>query len=243
MKKTALLILCIFCITCFTGCKKSGKDILQKRIEDMEKSSGKPMSEEEIKAAIDQYYNDIEEIQQKTMQTAIWYKMLGTRMLTKKEYGTALQYFQKALEITPDNAVLYFYTGECAAFLGNAAMDYEATGNLSKRKYYYDLAEDAYLHALSIDDKYVYARLGIGILYSYQMEDNQAAIPYLEKLLTIDKKNIDAMFVLARSYYITGHYDKAVEYYDKIIDISKVESVRNTAQENKSKVMDKAYGN
>ncbi|MBP5569006.1 MAG: tetratricopeptide repeat protein [Treponema sp.] len=243
MKKIAIVLLGLFCISLFTGCKDSGKKILKKRIENMEKSSGKPMSEEEIKAAIDQYYDDIEEIQKKNMQIAIWYKMLGTRMLDKKEYGTALQYFQKALEITPDNSVLYFYAGECAAFLGNASLDIDASGNLQKRINYYQMAEDAYLKALAIDDKYVYALLGIGILYSYQMDNSQAAIPYLERLLAIDKKNIDAMFVLARCYYLTKQYDMALQYYDLIIDTSKVKATIETAEENKQKVLSQAYEN
>jgi tetratricopeptide (TPR) repeat protein len=243
MKKTAVILFSILCISLFTGCKDSGKKVLRKRIENMEKSSGKPMTEQEIKDSIEKYYDDIEEIQKKTMQIAIWYKMLGTRMLDKKEYGTALEYFQKALEITPDNSVLYFYAGECAAFLGNASLDISATGNLEKRQNYYLMAEDAYLKALAIDEKYVYALLGIGILYSYQMENSEAAIPYLEKLLTIDKKNIDAMFVLARCYYLTKQYDMAVSYYDLIIDTSKVDSVRKTAEENKQKVLGQAYGN
>ena len=51
------------------------------------------------------------------------------------------------------------------------------------------------------------------------------------------------MFVLARCYYLTKQYDMALQYYDLIIDTSKVKATKETAEENKQKVLSQAYEN
>jgi hypothetical protein len=51
------------------------------------------------------------------------------------------------------------------------------------------------------------------------------------------------MFVLARAYYSSYEFDKAVAMYDKIIATTKVEEKRASAEENKKIVLDAAYPN
>lgn len=241
MKKINLIFVITIILVLFSGCGNSTKKNIKKNLQNIEKRSKKAMSDKEIELAIEEYYYEIEEIQQRYKQISIWYKTLGVRLLDQKEYGPALDCFSKALEITPDNAALYFYIGECASYLGNASLDVKAIGDLTKRRNYYQLAEDSYLKALAIEPDYSYALLGIGILYSYQMQAYKESIPYLEKLVNLEPENIDAMFILAASYYGIDQYDVALSYYDKIIDISKDESVKKIAEENKINVLKKAY--
>ena len=49
------------------------------------------------------------------------------------------------------------------------------------------------------------------------------------------------MFVLARAYYSNYEFDKSVEMYDKIINISKSAETRSAAEDNKKTVLDAAY--
>lgn len=243
MKKTVVVVFALVVASIFCSCKTSGKDILKKRIQRMEESSSNPVSIEEIEAAIEEFSNEADEVTTKNAQVGMWHKVLGLKYLDKKMYGKALDCFQTALTYYPDNANLYYYVGNCAGYLGNSALDYEATGSYEKMENYYDLSEKAYLRALSIDDRYAYALYGIGVLYVYQLGQPEDAIPHLEKLLTIDTKNVDGMFVLANAYYLTRNYDKSADMFDKIIATTKSEKTKQAAEENKKKVLDEAYSN
>ena len=176
-------------------------------------------------------------------QVGIWYKILGNRYLDNKMYGEALKAFQKALEYYPNNQNLYYWVGVCAGYMSHAAMDFGGTGSSEMKYNYLKLAEEAYLRAIEIEDRYVRALYGLGVLYVFELDESEKAIPYLEKLLTIDTKNIDAMFVLARAYYSSYEFDKAVAMYDKIIATTKSEEKKASAEENKKIVLDAAYSN
>ena len=51
------------------------------------------------------------------------------------------------------------------------------------------------------------------------------------------------MFVLARAYYSTFEFDKAVQMYDKIIATSKSEETKANAEANKKIALEAAYAN
>ena len=79
------------------------------------------------------------------------------------------------------------------------------------------------------------------MLYVFELNQPENAVPYLEKLLTIDTKHIDAMFVLARAHYENFDFDKAVDLYDKIISITKSPERKAEAEANKKQVLGAAY--
>ena len=242
MKKILFgVVLSVSVLTLFTGCPKSNKKII--RYQKMEEKVDHPTSIEELKDAIAKYENRVADIQLANQQIAIWYKMLGTRYVDAKMYGEALKCFQKALEFYPNNQNLYYWVGVCAGYMSHAAMDFNGTGSTQLRMNYLKLAEDAYLRAISIEDRYVRALYGLGVLYVFELDEPAKAIPHLEKLLTIDTKNIDAMFVLARAYYSNYEFDKSAQMYDKIINTTKSAEKKATAEENKKTVLDAAYSN
>ena len=198
---------------------------------------------QELKDAIAKYEKRAADLQLTNQQVGIWYKILGNRYLDNKMYGEALKAFQKALEFYPNNQNLYYWVGVCAGYMSHAAMDFGGTGSSEMKYNYLKLAEEAYLRAIEIEDRYVRALYGLGVLYVFELDESEKAIPYLEKLLTIDTKNIDAMFVLARAYYSSYEFDKAVAMYDKIIATTKSEEKKASAEENKKIVLDAAYSN
>ena len=138
---------------------------------------------------------------------------------------------------------LYYYVGVCAGYMSHAALDFGGTGNTQQKYNYLKLAEEAYLRAISIEDRYVRALYGIGVLYVFELDESQKAIPYLEKAIEIDTRNIDAMFVLARAYYSCYEFDKSTEMYDKIINTTKSQEKKAIALENKEKVLNAQYSN
>ena len=218
----------------------SNKTII--RHQKMEEGVDSPTTIEELRDAIKKYQERVADVQLAQSQIGIWYKILGTRYLDNKMYGEALKAFQEALTYYPDNQNLYYYVDVCAGYMSHAALDYNASGTNEVKYNYLKLAEEAYLRAIAIEDRYVRALYGLGVLYVFELDEPEKAVPHLEKALSIDTKNLDTMFVLARAYYSSYEFDKAVEIYDRIIETTKSEDTKKTAEENKKLVLDAAYG-
>ncbi|MCR4822714.1 MAG: tetratricopeptide repeat protein [Treponema sp.] len=241
MKKYKPFIAVSMAVLLLTGCSKSNKSII--RMQKIEEGVDHPSSEEELKAAIAKYQNRVADNQLADTQVGVWYKMLAVRYLDNKMYGQALDYFQKAIQIHPTNQNLYYYVGLCAGYMAKASLDYKASGvTTTTEKYnYLKLAESAYLRAVEIEPKYGRALYGLGILYVFELDQSEKAIPHLEKLLSFDTRNFDAMFVLARAYYMQGDYEKAASLYDKIASQSKSDQKKQEALANKKIVLDASY--
>ena len=238
MKKIVFFILT--CLFWFSSCGVSNKRII--RMQKMEEGVGSPTTIEELKTAIEKYDARIADLQLSQSQVGIWYKILGTRYLDNKMYGEALKAFQSALQYYPDNQNLYYYVGICAGYMSHTALDYNATGNMEQKYNYLKLAETAYLRAIEIEPRYSRALYALSVLYVYELDEPAKAIPYLERVLDIEKKHTDAMFVLARAYYSTYEFDKAVEMYDKIISVTTSDKKKADAEANKKIVLDASYG-
>ncbi len=221
------------------GCAKSNKTII--RMQHMETGVQNPTTIEELKTAIVKYQDRIADIQLANGQIGVWYKLLGTRYLDNKMYGEALKAFQKAVEFYPANQNLYYYVGVCAGWMSKAALDYDATGSNAARLHYQDLAESAYLRALELEPRYVRALLGLSMLYVYETNESEKAVPLLEKLLSIDTKNIDAMFVLAAAYYGSSRAEDAVATCDRIIAATKSADRKQQAEQLKRAILEKSY--
>ena len=235
-KIKAILIVAVAAIVLVSCGGVSNKTII--RHQKMEEGVESPTTIEELKDAIKKYQERVADVQLAQSQIGIWYKILGTRYLDNKMYGEALKCFQEALTYYPDNQNLYYYVGVCAGYMSHAALDYNASGTNEVKYNYLKLAEEAYLRAIAIEDRYVRALYGIGVLYVFELDEPEKAIPHLEKALSIDTKNLDTMFVLARAYYSSYEFDKAVEIYDRIIETTKSEDTKKTAEENKRIALD-----
>ncbi|MBO4405069.1 MAG: tetratricopeptide repeat protein [Treponema sp.] len=230
-----------FILMIFTSCGASYNSI--KRMQKMEEGVSNPTTKEELTEAISKFDRRAMDLALTDAQIGIWYKILGTRYLDEAMYGKALECFQKAVVTYPNNANLYYYIGICAGYMANTCLDYDAQGNadmeqIQKKLNYMRLSEEAYLRALSIDPKYYRAMYGIGVLYVFQLKEYEKAIPYLEKFLETQKRDTNAMFVLAGAYYSCMEFEKAIQLYDKIIEINPNPEKVNEATANKKFILD-----
>jgi len=239
-RRVTFFVFFVLAFLSFSSCGVSNKSV--KRMQQMEEGISSPTTIDEYKNAIKKYEKRVADIELAQEQIGIWYKILGSRYLDQKMYGEALKCYQKAIEFYPQNQNLYYYVGVCAGYMSHSVLDYDAAGNTQKRFNYLKLAESAYLRALAIEPNYVRALYGIGVLYVFELDESDKAIPYLEKLLSIDKGHTDAKFVLANAYYRSGQMQKAADMYDDIINTTKDPEKKAAAQENKKQVLDLSYG-
>ena len=130
----------------------------------------------------------------------------------------------------------------CAGYLAKASLDFEAAGSLAERSRYYALAESAYLRAIELEPRYVRALYGLSVLYVFELNKPEEAIRHLDVVLDTEKKNVDAMFILARAYFMTGKAEEAVSLYDTILTLTKDAKKLQSARENKAFVLENAYG-
>lgn len=212
-----------------------------KRMQALEEGVSSPTTEAELKNAIQKYQARVEDVVQANQQIGVWYKMLGSRYLDSQMYGEALEAFRMATTYYPANQNLYYYVGVCAGYMANQSLDYGATGSTSQKYNYLKLSEEAYLEAIKLDPKYARALYGIGVLYLFELDEPSKAIPYLETLAEIEKRNVDGLFLLANAYYQTFEFDKAVEVYDRIISTTTSDEKKSQAEANKRQVLQTAY--
>lgn len=240
MKKSFIFFVLVSILFLSISCSPSYNSI--KRMQRLEEGVSNPTTKEELEEAIKKYEKRAMDLSLTEGQVGMWYKILGTRYLDQQMYGKAFECFQKAITYYPDNANLYFYVAVCAGYLANSSLDYEAAGkkseSLEKKMNYLRLSENAYLTALKINPNYYRAMYGIGVLYVFELDESEKAIPYLERFLETQTKDTNGMFVLARAYYTNYEFDKAIQLYDRIIALNPNAQKTAEAQANKKIVLD-----
>ncbi|MBO6176541.1 MAG: tetratricopeptide repeat protein [Treponema sp.] len=224
-----------------SSCDSNYKTV--KRMQKMEEGVDNPTTKEELEEAIKKYDKRAIDLVTSQAQVGIWYKILGTRYLDEQMYYEAYAAFDKARLTYPSNANIYYWMGICAGFMSNSVLEYDIDGrrdeSLSQKKLnYLRLSEQAYKRALELNPKYYRAMYGIGVLYVFQLEEYEKAIPYLENFVEVQKKNTDGMFILANAYACTGELDKAAALYDRIISINPNKEKTARAVAGKKKVLD-----
>lgn len=204
---------------------------LATRIAEMGPAGRPPQTVEELQKAIATYEGRIERYVRDAAQLGIYWKILAVRLMDKKMYGEALDALERAIHFYPEDPSLQYMKGLSAAIMAKST-----TGK--ERSAFFSQAEQAHLRALEIDPTYHRSRYALGVLYVFELNTPERAIPHLEMLLEQQKKDVDAHFVLARAYYETGQYRKALDLYDRILSITKVAEKRRQAEENKKIVQD-----
>jgi tetratricopeptide (TPR) repeat protein len=193
-----------------------------------------PQTIEELKQAIVTYEKQIDQQVQAAGKVGLYWKLLATKYMDKKMYGEAMDALKQAIYYYPEDPSLHYLFGLSSSILAKSSYGKE-------RDQLFAQAEKAHLRAVELDDRYTRPRYALGVLYVFELNKPEQAIPHLEKLLTIDTKDVDAMFVLARAYYMLEEYDKAVKLYDTIIQTTTVSTKRTEAENNKKQILEMIY--
>jgi tetratricopeptide (TPR) repeat protein len=105
-------------------------------------------------------------------------------------------------------------------------------GEAGDREKYFALAESSFLRAIDLDVTYGRPRFSLGVMYAFDLDRPEDAIPQLDRFLQISPRDVTAMFVLARAYVMTENFIPAIELYERILSMSGDPSVREEAQAN-----------
>jgi tetratricopeptide (TPR) repeat protein len=205
---------------------------LAKRIAEITPGGGTPRTIEGLKQAIALYEAQIELNVKEGAQTGAYWKILAVRLADKGIHREALSALERALYFTPADPTLLFLTGESASIVAANALKFSVT-NDSEKENFYKLAESAYLRAIEQDPVYAKPLLGLGMLYTFDLNRPLEAMPLLRRYMNMMPNDIKAMFVLARACFMAENYEEAIEIYGRILNKSKDPSVRAEAQNNR----------
>ncbi|MDR0786191.1 MAG: tetratricopeptide repeat protein [Treponema sp.] len=192
------------------------------RIADISNSKS-PQTIDDLKKTIAAYEKQLDQCLKASSKTATYWKILSTRLQDKGQHAEALEALQNAIKHAPEDPALFYMTGISAAVMAKSGLAFPGAEN--SKQAYFTLAEESYLRSIELKPDYDRPLYGIGVLYDFEMNKSAEAIPYLERYIALNARNpegaADAMFVLARAYYITGNSIKAAEQYDLILNTSK----------------------
>jgi tetratricopeptide (TPR) repeat protein len=199
-----------------------------------------PETIEGLRSAIAVYEAKIEQHIRDAAQAGVYWKILATRLQDRGLHNEALKALERTIYYTPEEAAPYYLTGVSAAIVAKSFLDF--AGEDASREHYFALAESAYLRAIELDDRYTRPRYGLSVLYLFELDRPDEAVPHLLRYLEIQTRDVDAMFLLARAYYMTERYEEALALYDRIIGLTRDEVRRTEAERNKETVLGLIYG-
>jgi tetratricopeptide (TPR) repeat protein len=235
-----VILVAVFVLFSNYGTNKD-RNQLARRIAELGNPGGPPQTIEGLREAIGLYEKQIEQHVKDAAQTGVYWKILATRLQDKGLHNEALQALEQAVFYTPSDSSLLYLTGISAARVAKGFLDYSGSGNNGSGRYY-ALAEDAYRKAIALDERYIRPMYALGVLYVFELERPEDAIPVMERYLELSVNDVDGMAVLAHAYAMTARYEFALNLYDTIISTTKDKAKRAAAEESRRQVMDLYYG-
>jgi tetratricopeptide (TPR) repeat protein len=213
--------------------RQKGRYELARRVAELSPRGGTPATIEGLQAAIAIYEEAVEEHVQTAAQAGAYWKILAVRLGDRGMYRDALDALERSIRYNGEDPTLFYLTGVSAAMVAKNSLGF----SLEEEAHYFSVAERAYLRAIELDGAYAKPRYGLGILYCFELDRPTEAVPQLEKYLELMSRDVDAMFALARSYYMTGAYEKAIDLYDRIMVSTKDTGRKDEARNNRDYIM------
>lgn len=224
----------------YTFQKIKARNSLMARIKELSPRDIPPRTIDDLREAIRLYEELIEQHVRDAAQTGVYWKLLGTRLQEQGLHYEALKALEQAVYYIPEDAYVHYQRGVSAGIVAKSSVA-PVEGNAGTQDYF-ALSEKSYLRAIELDETYNRPRYGLGVLYVFELNRPQEAIPHLLRYLEISRNDVDAMFVLARAYYMVRNYQNALDMYDRIIEVSRDAAKRIEAENNRQIILDSNYG-
>jgi cytochrome c-type biogenesis protein CcmH/NrfG len=106
----------------------------------------------------------------------------------------------------------------------------------------FERAAAFYQRAILLDPGYVNALYGLAVLDALELSRPAQAEVLLEQILAREKKNVDALALLARLRYSAGRLEEAAELYQRLADSTQAARLKSQALANKRTIEEELYG-
>ncbi len=163
-------------------------------------------------------------------------KMLIGQGFYESNIDNAINCFQKAIDINPNNDIAFYNMGVSYSKKGdydkaiecyqkaidinpNFDIALNAMGYAYSKKEDYDKAIECYQKAIDINPNFDIALNAMGYVYS-EKGVYEKAIEYYKKGIDINPNDDEAFYNMGNAYLKKGVYEKAIECYQKAIDIN-----------------------
>ncbi|NIZ39980.1 tetratricopeptide repeat protein [Entomospira entomophila] len=150
-------------------------------------------------------------------------RALGLIYLNNQLYLAALEQFEQALNITPQNAMLHYYAGISSGWMSNLE------ANSTKRTQYKEQALFHLERASEINPNHAETALALATLYTEQEKLSQAQFQ-LKRYKSMRPHSLDAMLLEASIATKQKQFALARELYQKIIQESQQSALKEQAQ-------------
>jgi len=237
-----IVMICVFYLVVHFS-RESERKKFAEHITEFGPRKGVPRTIEDLERAISAYEKRQKEYVKDAAQTSAYWKILGTRFQDKGMWLEAVNAFRRAIDYSPGEAVLHYLTAVNAAQYAKSAYDYnEGRGGAGENaRRYFNLAEAAYRRAIELEPDYSLARYGLAVLYIYELDRPEDAVPQLLQYMTGRSGDADAMFMLARALYSAGRFRESVEWYDRGIALTRDKEKKAEAEANRNFIMENYY--
>jgi tetratricopeptide (TPR) repeat protein len=215
--------------------KNRARTTLAERIVEMGKG-GPPQGIEDLKEAISLYEKEIEQHVKDAVQTGVYWKILATRLYDRSLYDESLNAYERAIYYMPEDHSLHYMRGLCAATIAKSRYD-----NPTEQAHYFTLAEHAYLRSIELAPDYPRPYYGIGVLYVYELELPEEAVPYLTRYLELSQNNVDGVLLLAAAQYMSGNDNEALALCDRAVTLTKDRSKIVEVEQFKNRILNSRY--
>jgi len=216
-KRLTGLILAAFCVLMLLSCQRNRNTELAERVYDLEQIGSSPEEPEkikEIRKEINRWEKELNDAITAGKNIGRYYRTLGLKFLDYKMFAPARDSFSKALEITPENARLYYYR---AVSISRLAISRD---NAEEGQEELLLAEKDYLRAVSLEPKFMPPYYSLAILYIYELARPFEAEPYLDKYLSVERSDGRALLLYGQLLEQMGQAEKAMDQYTKLLALS-----------------------
>jgi len=236
MKRAFVFLCLVFCLSfLFLSCNKTRAKTLDRllKTESGDYSSEK-VSKEKIKKledGIKEYSKDVERVVKANAEIGVYYRMIALEYLDLKMYKMALENLEKSMKYYPSNPVLSYYAGLSEANIARSETSEIKSSLLFKQ------AENYYITAIRLKSNYSDAMYALSVLYLFDLDSPGKAKPLLEKMLSLNPKNWEAMSLYARYKVLKGDIDGAIDLYTKISEDAWDDNMKQQAVRNRDSLL------